>query len=39
LLEIVLAGASGLATGEGTLMVPFSGVDPAVAGEMTAGRK
>jgi hypothetical protein len=36
LLEIVLARAACLATWERTSMIAFSGVDPGMAGEMSA---
>lgn len=39
LLEIVLTGAAGLTSGEGTLVVPFAGVDTRVPGEMATGRE
>ena len=37
LLEIVLAGATGLTTGEGAFVVALSGMDASVASKVTTG--
>jgi len=39
LLEIVLAGATGLTTGEGALVVALSGMNASVASKVTTGGK